>query len=51
MENLPKELGSTAGKVTECYVGEQTVDLLSREELIAFREYISGRVEGLLNYY
>lgn len=49
LTNLPKELGSTVRKIIESYVGENTTDLFNKEELIFLRNYISDRVQELLN--
>lgn len=49
LKNLPKELGSTVRKVIESYVGEKTADFFNREELTSLRNYISKRVQELLN--
>lgn len=49
LKNLPKELGSTVRKVIEIYVGEKNTDFFNKEELISLRNYISKRVQELLN--
>lgn len=48
MKNLPKKLNSTVRRAVESYVGEKTSDF-NKEELISLRNYISKRVEELLN--
>lgn len=49
LKNLPKELRNTVRKVVESYSVETTSDHFNKEELISLRNYISKRVQELLN--
>ncbi|MCC3359240.1 aminoglycoside adenylyltransferase domain-containing protein [Bacillus sp. REN16] len=46
---LPKEMGTTINKVVGCYVKNKEVDILEKEELWVLRNYISDKVQELLN--